>query len=489
MDIVVKTSSGAVRGARHDGIYCFKGLAYAAAPIGSLRFAPPAPCAPWHGVREALAFGAKPLQPRMAPDVEAMLADPSVVGDDCLNLNIWSGALGEARMPIMVWIPGGAFELGSAASYDGARFARDGVVCVAINYRVGAEGFAYLAPGQANFGLQDQIAALVWVKQNIRAFGGDPDNVTIFGESAGAMSIGALLAAPSARGLFRRAILQSGGAQAVTTPANAIKATRALAAKLGVEASRAGLAGTRPERLLAAQSALKQDILVHPDPALWGEEAIASLMPFQPVIDGEILPAAPLARIAAGASDDVAMMAGFNSNDWRIFLFANGVSDIPDETLLGPVAAHGFKCLAAYGLAPGPALAAYRALQTDWWCRIPALRLAEARAHAPTYLYEFAWRSPAAGGLFGACHGLEMPFVFDTLDKGAAQIMGPLLGPAPPQELADAMHTAWLSFARSGDPGWPAYEHKTRSAMLFAAPSRIVQECCAWEGGLWQGVR
>ncbi len=505
MDTIVHTRSGAISGAVLDGVHTFRGVPFAAPPVGRNRFRAPQPAEPWTGIRDALSFGAKPLQMLPPPDIEAMVPDPSLVGDDCLNLNIWSKAPGSARLPVMVWVPGGMFEVGSGASYDGSRFARDGVVCVTINYRVGAEGFVYLGEGEANLGLLDQIAALAWVHDNIAAFGGDPTNVTVFGESAGAMSIGALLSMPRAQGLFRRAILQSGGPHTVMSVATAHKAARRLADKLGIEATREAFAETPAGRLLAAQTAMKADILASPDPAQWGDEIVATMMPFHTVVDGDVVPARPIDLIAAGASADVDVIAGSNTEDWKLFVVANGlIGQVTDEILTGPVAIHGYQALAAYGLPVDKALAAYRAaysgaspadllaaVETDWWCRMPAIGLAEARLDAPaqTFMYEFGWRSPASGGLFGACHALEIPFVFDTLDKGAGQMQGPLLGPTPPQSLADAMHGAWVSFAATGDPGWPKYESQRRATMRFGATSRVVDDPRAWERRLWEGVR
>jgi carboxylesterase type B len=192
MDTVVKTRHGAVRGSTADGVKTFKGNSYAAPPFGANRFRLPQPADPWSGVRDTLDFGPEVPQLRPPPEIQALVPDPAVPGEDCLNLNIWSPDLGSAGLPVMVWIHGGMFEVGSGASYDGSRFARDGVVCVTLNYRVGAEGFLYLGDGTANLGLLDQVAALEWVRENIAAFGGDSENVTIFGQSAGANPLWAL---------------------------------------------------------------------------------------------------------------------------------------------------------------------------------------------------------------------------------------------------------------------------------------------------------
>jgi carboxylesterase type B len=501
---VVKTRQGEVRGSLSGGVHAFKGVPYAAPPFGPRRFRAPQPVEPWHGVRDAVAFGADALQPLLEPQYRAFVPNP-VRGEDCLNLNIWSPAPGRTRLPVMVWIPGGMFEVGSGASYDGSRFARDGAVCVTINYRLGPEGFLHLGDGDANLGLLDQVAALGWVRDNIAAFGGDPDNVTVFGESAGAMSIGTLLSMPCADGLFRRAICQSGAAHHVMSAATARRIGRELAARLGVEPTREAIAAVPVERLIAAQAGLKAELVAHPAPERWGDEVVVSVLPWQPVVDGDVVPDRPIDRIAAGAGARVDVMAGTNTEDWRLFVVAGGTIDrITDGILTGAVALHGYQALAAYGLPVETALSAYRAaypgaspgdllaaVQTDWWCRIPAIRLAEAHATGPgaTFMYEFAWRSPAFGGRLGACHGLEIPFVFDTLDKGPDQMIGPLLGTDPPQRLADTIHAAWLAFAARGDPGWPRYEIGRRATMRFDTVSGVVDDPRRWERELWEGVR
>jgi para-nitrobenzyl esterase len=397
----------------------------------------------------------------------------------------------------MVWIPGGMFEVGSGASYNGSRFARDGIVCVTINYRVGAEGFLYLGDGNANRGLLDQVAALEWVRENIAAFGGDPGNVTIFGQSAGAMSVGTLLCMPHAEGLFRRAIAQSGAAHHVISAATARRVGRHLAEKLGVEATREAIAAVPVDRLLHAEAELKADLVSHPDPARWGGEVVTALLPWQPVVDGEVIPAPPLDLIAAGAGAGIDVMVGTNTDEHRLFLVLGGAIDqVTAETLAGAVAAYGLPVeatLTTYraahrGASAGDLLAA---IQTDWYWRIPAIRLADAHARSgsTTYMYEFAWRSPELNRLIGACHALEIAFVFDTLDKDFEPMLGPLLGTDPPQRLADTMHAAWVSFATRGDSGWPKYELSRRATMRFDTTSDVVDDPRSTERALWEGLR
>ena len=391
---IVVTRDGAVRGAVTDGVHTFKGIPYAAPPFGANHLRAPQPAEPWTGVRDALVDGAKPPQPPF-PGTENAPApwDRAPVGEDCLNLTIWTPDPGKVGLPVMIWITGGSFRAGSNAWYDGSRFARDGVVCVAINYRSGPEGFLYLRDGTANRGLLDQVAAMEWVRQNIAAFGGDPDKVTICGESAGAMSIGMLLAVPRAAGLFRRAILQSGAADRVVSANTARRIGELFAEKLGVAPTQAAMAAVSWERLIAAHAALDADVTANPDPDLWGL-SMAGAMLTQPVIDGDVIPSAPLERIRAGSAAGVDVIVGTNVDDWRMFLaFTGAIDQITDEMLSGPVRQYGPQTFAAYGLPVERALGAYRAaypaaspgellaaIQTDWWCRIPALRLADAHA-------------------------------------------------------------------------------------------------------------
>src|SRR5215208_1655143 len=327
MNAVVKTQHGEVRGSATDGVNTFKGIPYAAPPFGANRLRPPQPVERWSGIRDALAFGPTPPQLQIPPPVGTLVPNPTIPGEECLNLNLWTPEVGAAGHPVMVWIPGGAFESVSAPAYDGSHFARDGVVCVTINYRVGAEGFLYLGDGDTNLGLLDQVAALEWVQENIAAFGGDPTNVTVFGQSAGAMSIGTLLSMPRAKGLFRRAIAQSGGAHQVTSVGAAEKVTRQLAQKLGVPATRDAIAAIAPGRLVQAHAELKAELSAHPDPERWDRETAISMLLWQPVLDGSVIPSRPIDCIAAGAGADIDLMTGSTTEEWNFMLVPGGVID------------------------------------------------------------------------------------------------------------------------------------------------------------------
>jgi carboxylesterase type B len=501
MDSVVSTTNGQLRGSVDGGVHRFLGVPYAAPASGANRLRPPQPVQPWTDVRDATRYGAAPFQ--LAPPESAGTEwDTGLAGEDCLNLNIWTPDPGGSGLPVMVWIQGGAFEIGSTAAYDGRNFARDGVVCVVINWRVGADGFLDLGDGQANVGLLDQVAALEWVRGNIAAFGGDPGNVTVFGQSAGAMSIGVLLSMPRAEGLFRRAILQSGAAHHAIPTGTAQRIGGFLAGKLGVPPTREALAAVPAQQFLAAQAELKADLFADPDPARWGQEVLSSSMLWQPTVDGDVIPRRPIERIAAGAGSTVDVMVGTNTEDWKLFLAITGViSKVSEQDLVESRSVDGFPPIGAYGLPAGTAYREYRAhypdsspgdvlaaVETDWWVRLPAIRLADARAtsatSARTFMYEFAWPAPG----LGAVHAVEVPFVFGTLDKHS-RLFGPLLGADPPQELADAMHAAWVSFAATGDPGWPDYDLERRATMLFNIDSSLVYDPRAWERELWADVR
>ncbi|MEU7073288.1 carboxylesterase family protein [Streptomyces narbonensis] len=464
-----RTRNGVLRGSLKDGVASFLGIPYAQAPVGELRFRAPEPAESWDGIREATAFGPTAPKRPYAPPLAALLPDPEVAGDDCLNLNVWApwpatgpgdgGTPGGGRA-VMVWIHGGSLVHGSSAVsvYDGTAFARDGVVLVSINYRLGIEGFGVFPDAPANLGLRDQIAALTWVRENIAAFGGDPERVTVFGESAGAISIGALLASPLAKGLFRRAVLQS-GAPTSKSVAFARKTTEAIAARLRVPATAEAFAGVDRERLLAAQTAVTGK----------GSPLISGNL-FHIVVDGEVLLEDPGDALADGASAEVELLMGTNTDEYRLWFVPDGHADrvgpLSQRLLLrrgriAPRTAKVYRALRPQEK-PGEVLGA---IATDWVLRVPLNMLADFRLHsgraAATYLYEFGWPSPVLD--LRACHALELGFVFDTLDSPETRM---LTGPDAPRDLATAMHAAWVAFAKTGDPGWRPWD-TARPVMTF----------------------
>ncbi len=490
----VQVEQGVLRGTVDHGVAAYLGVPYAAPPFGALRLQPPAPAPAWDGVRDAKAYGPTVPKGDYPPQYQPFLPEPVIPGEDCLNLNVWTPDPAASGLPVFVWIHGGSFMNGSGAvlAYRGSSFARDGVVCVTINYRLQAEGFLHTDDGTSNLGLLDQLAALQWVQRNVEAFGGDPGKVTVGGESAGAMSVTTLLSMPAARGLFRAAITQSGAGAHTMLPRTGAKVAALLAEELGVEPTRAALAGLPPERLHAAAEKLTNEVQTAPDPDRWGE-LVLSLLPFMPTVDGDVLPRAPLDAIAAGQGADVALLTGTNAEEARLFLVAPGMIELVDEpTALAGASAYGVDGAAALeiyadaGPSPGDKLAA---VVSDWFFTVPAVRIAEARAGAgaPTWMYRSDYRSTAGGGLLGAAHATEIPFVFDTLDSPDAAA---ILGPDAPQPVADAMHAAWVRFITDADPGWPPYEPDSRTTEVFdAAGSHTEDDPHGERRRLWEGVR
>src|SRR5215469_15291084 len=313
-----RTAAGRVRGRREGGMAVFRGIPFAQPPTGRARFAQPQPVTAWDGVREASAFGSPP------PQSSTYGPAPRPADDNWLTVNVWTPAPDPAaRRPVMVWIYGGAYKVGSADApgYDGACLAREGeVVVVTFNYRTGVEGFAQIQGAPANRGLLDQVAALEWVRDNIAAFGGDPGLVTIFGQSAGANSVASLLAMPRASGLFRRAIAQSVPGSYYSPPL-AADIAGAIAAEIGLRATTADLSGVDPMRLVAAADAVDRKLSQYQD--RWGQVA-QTATPFAPVVDGAVLPATPWQALAGGAARGVPLIAGHNRDEGRLFLAMGG---------------------------------------------------------------------------------------------------------------------------------------------------------------------
>jgi para-nitrobenzyl esterase len=367
----------------------------------------------------------------------------------------------------MVWIHGGGFVIGSkdAAIHDGGSFARDGVVCFAINYRMGIDGFLPIPGVPTNLGLRDMIAALHWVRANARAFGGDPDNITLFGESAGAMAISDLVTSPLAKGLFRRAIIQSGhGAMTREIPVMQ-RLVKKLARLLRVSPDKAGFASAPLDDALDAVEKVSQ-------PTAWidlrdarGHEPVFGISRFVPVHGDDVLPLQPLEALKQGAGAEIDVLIGTNAEEMNLYLIPTGVRDkvggLLATFLLSRSQPRARKALKAYGLGkkgkkPGQALLD---AMNDLVFRWPARRFAEEH-RGRTHMYEFDWRSPAFHGELGACHGMEMPFVFDTL--GCATGPQGLVGETPPQQLADRIHRIWVDFAIDGSLPWQPFDRDGR---------------------------
>lgn len=481
---VVSVTSGQLRGRRAGGVISFKRVPYAANPyLPENRFLAPQPVVPWSGLREADAYGPMPPQPSRAPG-GGLAGAP-----DELTLNIWTAGTDGARRPVMVWIPGGAFLRvdGSEAWYDGSAFARDGIVLVTLNYRVNVDGFMSVEGGVPNRAYLDQIAALQWVQRHIAAFGGDPGNVTLFGQSAGAQSVMALLGMPQSKGLFQRAIAQSPPIK-YHQPADAQRVARATAELLKVAPTRAAMSGVPLPALIAAVEAMNNDLR---DLAKWG--AIGDQPPYLPVIDGVVLTQPPLAALRAHAPPGLPLLIGCNDDESRLYLVPSGaIERIPEPAVAGFARRAGLapEAVEAWrrqrpAATPGDVFAA---LSSDAVFRMPTLRYTEnrVRAGAPVWAYQFAWRSPAFGGKLGAAHVVDVPFVFDTLDSdGNAKTF---TAGAGPRALAVSMHTSWVRFAKAGDPGWPPYNLATRPTMRFDTVSAVVNDPGAADRELWSGI-
>jgi len=503
MGPVVETRSGRVEGISRDGVLEFRGIPYARPPVGPLRFRAPRREEPWSGIRSAIEFGPSAPQRPLTLPLPGM--DVGSCDEDCLTLNVTLPATEGAKRPVLVWIHGGGFVIGAGSQplYDGAALARRGdVVVVTINYRLGPLGFLHLAglgPGLddtvANAGLRDQVAALEWVRENATAFGGDPERVTIFGESAGGMSVATLLAMPSARGLFAGAIPQSGAAHNVHDLETATRVASEFLAELQLPPERAAetLRELPPDKLLDLH---EQTVL--------RLGSSAGPLPFQPVVDGDSLPEAPLDALRAGASARVALLTGTTRDEWRLFQFLDSkLAKLDDASLARRLSAQ-LPALDAEALvelyrrarpAAKPADLLF-AIETDRIFRIPAIRLAEARAHhpGPTFMYRFDWESPALGGALGACHAVEIPFVFGALGAPGAEFFA---GSGPEAErLCARTMDAWLAFARGGDPGHPdlpggraePYDLERRTTLVLGRECSLELDPGSAERRAWEGV-
>lgn len=444
---VIRTESGSAAGTRTAGIERYLGIPYAEAPVGARRFALPEPVAAWDGVRDATAFGPTSPQSPYPGEIGRLLTSRIIPGDDILTVNVWRPEDADGAA-VMLWFHGGALERGAAAisTYDGTPFARDGVVFVSANYRLGAEGFSVLPDAPRNIGLADAAEALRWTHRNIARFGGDPSRITIFGESAGGAVVAALLAREDLRPLIAGAIIESGPLDA-ETPELAARPARDLARKLGTPATAEAFRTISPDRLVAARDELT---------------ATSTLLKAAPgytaSIDPTTLPSSPRRALVTA---DVPVIIGTNTDEYRLWYAPDALAKLSRRT---------YALLALAKRLPRGVWRAYRAalpgasageiigqVLTDLVLRQPAVEIARART-APTFVYEFAWPSPVRD--LRAAHALEIGFVFDALgDEGAIT----MAGSAAPQELATRMHADWIRFAETGHPGWPAFRDGSRA--------------------------
>lgn len=438
-----RISTGDLIGRFQGGVDRYLGIPYAAPPIGERRFQKPEPPAAWAEPRDASESGPTSPQTPYPGRIGTILPSIDRPGDDILTANVWapSGAREQGGLPVVLWVHGGAFERGGAALeiYDGTSFARDGVVFVSINYRLGAEGFSVIEGVPRNLGLEDVAAGLRWVRQEVSAFGGDPERITVMGESAGGSLVAALLARPDSRELVAGAIVQSGPTSA-EHPEKSRRLSDDLAKRLGVSATKAGFASVSPQDLLRVRAE-----------QVGGKSILSGAPAYVLTLDADTLPIAPAEGLERATQP---VLIGANTQEYRLWFAPEALAAIGGLKFF--LATKALKI-------PKRAVAEYRRdwaasnhgevlgqLITDRMLRGPAILAAKDRS-APTYAYEFTWKTPKHD--LGATHALELGFVFDALESEDAKLMAD----SGPQALADHMHADWVRFIKTGAAGWPAF--------------------------------
>lgn len=480
---VVQTKQGPVLGREKNGVLMFNGIPFAAPPIGEHRFKAPEDPAPWDDIRDCTRFGSP--APQLATG--SMTNNVEVKWDeDCLFLNVCTPAIDKPTRPVLVWIHGGAYRTGQGAVpwYNGSSFALNGdIVVVSINYRLGALGFTDLSHLGEEFatsgvnGTLDQIQALRWVKNNIASFGGDPEQVTIAGESAGGFSVCTLVANEQAQGLFKRAISQSGSAEQVLTKAQGREVADLLMQELGAETAD-DMLGARAGDILKAMIQVDKRYT----PLGIGNGAVQA---FYPVTGNDVLPVSPLEAIRNGVGHDVVLMAGVNKDENSLFI----PPGLTEETLISRAKNLGGESLVDdyRSFLPGadPTELAIQ-IASDQLFRLPTIRLLEARAEqgAAGWMYQFDWESRQPH--LKATHALEIPFVFNTLQSPGVDVF---IGPGElPQSVADEMHSAWTAFIQGEEPAWASYNEQSRTVMHFDNTSSVVENGDTARVAAWQKI-
>ena len=502
MAAVVETQSGKITGLAVDGVHVFKGIPYGAPTSGPNRFMPPKKAEPWTGVRECVAYAGRSPQAAAAaqrPELATVWGpiDTLPVGEDCLTLHVWTPGLDNARRPVMVWLHGGAFSYGSANSprYDSTNLAkRNDVVVVAVNHRLNIFGHLDLsAHGErfaqsGNAGVLDLVLALEWVRDHAQRFGGDPANVTIFGQSGGGGKVSALLGMPQAKGLFHKAIVQSGAGVRFAERERTTQLADAVVKHLGLGPNPIETLQALPVAKLAEAVAPAQKTLPRP------RFPLLDRYNFGPVIDGKVLPAHPF-EPATAISDDIPVLVGGTKDESAIFLAPDDavwnrtLSDADLHKRIEAIAGPATDPVLAYYACCKPAANSAERLITATTASnfgIRSILLAErkaARGKAPVWMYDFAWETPAFDGKLKACHSVEVPFVFDTL-----KVIGERHQKTGAQALADKVSKTWATFARTGKADWPAYTPDRRSSMVFNDESRAVDDPDKDVRPLWSKV-
>ncbi len=480
--ITVSTKQGILNGTTEDDVRVWRGVRYAQAPVNELRYKLPQPLQSWEGTRDATQFG------NIAPQPKNDMGGDGVQNEDCLFLNIWSPKISENKKPVMFWIHGGGFVMGSGSSdmYNGTKLSKNGdVVVVTINYRLGPLGFLYLdelkndsLQFESNLGLHDQVAALKWVKENISAFGGDPENITIFGESAGANSVLSLLASPYAKGLFSKSIVQSAAGVSVITKEKATQQTKEFLEILGIAPTELSkLYSISPDTLMAASDRYLEKKIREQDDVLF----------FVPVSGTDFLPLPPKEAIAQGVAKGIPMLIGTNRDEANLFakmkpaIIEPEVKTVHNYLKSNGLSTHEQHLISLYP--KFPSRTSILSMITDAIFQLPSVYIADAQSNfASAYSYRFDWTSfPIRLIGLGACHGMELPFVFNTFNSGAGKRIMKASNKRKVFKLSKEIQTAWTNFAHTGNPDsgnnkWLPYNTESRSTLIFDNTIKVVSD-------------